>query len=320
MDKPAPHNRLPVSENKPASSQDPGRRSFPEFEGYRIVEELPRGGQAMVYKAIHEATKTKVALKVLLPGLLISAKARRLFEREVDLVARLNHPNIVRIRDSGVAEGQYYFSMDYIRGHSLDEFVRVKSCSLRQTMVLFEKICHAMRYAHQKGIIHRDLKPANILVDDRQEPHILDFGLAKTAGTSQEDVSMLSMTGEIKGTLNYMSPEQATGRTDEVDMRTDIYSLGVMLYRILAGDFPYDVSGPSLSTLKNIETSDPVRLKKVMSRFDSDVESIVFKCLEKDPAQRYHSAGDLSEDVGRWLKGERSVSSRMRQFLFEIKL
>jgi len=261
----------------------------------------------MVYKAVHTATKTKVALKVLLPGLVISSKARRLFEREIDLIAQLDHPNIVRIRDSGVAGGQYFFSMDYVRGLPLNEYVESQQLSLRQTLELFAKVCNGVGHAHQKGVIHRDLKPANILADNRGEPHILDFGLAKSAGSPKEGISMLSVTGEIKGTYSHMSPEQATGQTEQVDMRTDVYSLGIILYQLLTGRYPYDVSGSVLTTLSKIERQEPVRIKKVIARFDSEVEAVVLKCLEKDPDQRYHSAGELGDDIRRWLNGEALV-------------
>ena len=149
------------------------------IEGYELIEELPRGGQAAVYKAVHTATKTNVAIKVLLPTLLASERARYYFEREAELIATLEHPNIVSIRDSGIIYGQYYFVMQYIEGQSLNRYVRSQKLSFRERMVLFNKICSAVSYAHQQGVIHRDLKFANILVDKRGEPHILDFGLAK---------------------------------------------------------------------------------------------------------------------------------------------
>jgi serine/threonine protein kinase len=313
---------LPDTEEFPTASAADSKKSArykgppPEFEGYQILGELPQGGQAVVYKAIHKATKAKVALKVLLPGLHASDKARRLFEQEVELAACLNHPNIVSIRDSAIARGQYYFSMEYVHGQPLDQYLKLKDCSLRDKIILFSKICDAMTHAHQRGVIHRDLKPPNILVDDRGEPHVLDFGLAKAAGhftaTSGSTV-MPSITGQIKGTVAYMSPEQAAGRSDLIDVRTDVYSLGVVLYQMLTGRFPYDISGTTLEALQNIQSAEPVRPRQIISRFSSDVEAILLKALEKDPRQRYQSAAELLHDVQCWLEGlpivARSVSS-----------
>ncbi|UCG46337.1 MAG: protein kinase [Phycisphaerales bacterium] len=286
------------------------------FAGYQILDELPRGGQAVVYKAVQKATKMKVALKVLPPGLSASPRARHYFRREVELAASLNHPNIVAIHDSGIVYGQYYFSMEYIHGMSLDEHLRAHTLSLRNKIILFGKICDAMTHAHQRGVIHRDLKPSNILVDERGEPHIVDFGLAKSAGSLNavsETTLMPSMTGQIKGTAAYMSPEQAAGRSDLVDVRTDVYSLGIILYRMCTGKFPYDVSGSDVRILDNIQHVEPVRPRQIISRFNSDLEAIMLRALEKDPADRYQSAAQLWHDVRCWLDGlpivARSVSS-----------
>ena len=313
-----------VPTDVPANSSDPqmtqtaptpafytdgrSRSGAPEitFEGYQILEELPQGGQAIVYKAVHKATKAKVALKVLLPGLLGSDKAKRYFEQEVDLAASLEHPNIVTIRDSGIAQGQYYFAMNYIHGKPLDRYLQNKNLSIRDIMALFARVCDAMAHAHRRGVIHRDLKPSNILVDERGEPHILDFGLAKTAaGMSRSgDTSIMpTITGQIKGTVAYMSPEQAAGRSDLLDVRTDVYSLGVVLYQMCTGTLPYDISGPIVEALNNIQHAEPKRPRQAAGRCDSDVEAIILKCLAKDPDQRYQSAAELKQDVQRWLDG-----------------
>ena len=227
----------------------------PTIEGYDILEHLPRGGQAVVYKALQKATKRNVAVKVLLQGPHTSQQAQYRFEREVDLAASLKHPNIVTIYDSGISKGQYYYIMEYIQGQSLDKYVESKNLSTRQIMTLFNKVCSAVAYAHQRGVMHRDLKPGNILVDDDGEPHILDFGLAKLVDGSEqnEQTIMTSIAGQVIGTLAFMSPEQAAGQTDAIDIRTDVYSIGMILYKVMTGQFPYDITGAMLATLQNIQ-------------------------------------------------------------------
>ncbi len=289
----------------PADGQNFAKALESMIAGYEVLEEMPRGGQAAVYKAIHTATRTKVAIKVLLPTLLASARARHYFEREAELIASLDHPNIISIRDSGIIHHQYYFVMQYVDGQPLERYVRLQKLSFRETVVLFNKVCTAVTYAHQQGVIHRDLKFGNILVDKRGEPHVLDFGLAKAVGLSEEspDKALATMTGQLSGTLSTMSPEQAAGRPDQIDVRTDVYSLGVMLYHMLTGQYPYDVGGSTLEALQNIQNADPVRPRQIDRKFDSDVEAILLTALAKDSADRYQSTAELQSDIQNWLEG-----------------
>jgi len=300
-----PTRAIPPEEISQVDKPDFAKSLESMIEGYEIVEEMPRGGQAAVYKAVHMATKTNVAIKVLLPTLLASARARYYFEREAELIASLDHPNIVSIRDSGIIHHQYYFVMQFIEGQPLERYVRSEKLSFRETVILFNKICAAISYAHQQGIIHRDLKFANILVDQRGEPHILDFGLAKAIGLSEEapDKAVATMTGQLAGTLSTMSPEQAAGRPDLIDVRTDVYSLGIILYHMLTGQYPYEVVGSTLQVLQNIQKAEPVRPRHINRKFDSDVEAILLTALEKDPTKRYQSTAELKSDIENWLDG-----------------
>lgn len=276
------------------------------IEGYELMERLPAGGQAVVYKAFQKATKRIVAVKILLQELHASERAQYRFEREVDLAASLRHPNIVTIYDSGIAQGQYYYAMEYIEGKLLDKYVQAQELSTREVMELFNKICSAVAYAHQRGVMHRDLKPGNILVDAEGQPHILDFGLAKLTDSSEQatpEAVMTSIPGKIIGTLAFMSPEQASGNPAAVDVRTDVYSIGVILYKVLTDNFPYDITGSTLGILRNIQETEPTRPSTILNNLNSEIEAIVLKALTKEPDYRYQSAAQLQQDIDYWIKG-----------------
>ena len=281
------------------------------IEGYEILEEIGRGGMGVVYKARQAGTKRTVALKVMLDGPLASDSVRRRFEREIELAASLSHPNVVAIHDSGLSHGHYYFAMDYIEGQRLDRYIKSHDLPIDPRLRLMQKICLAVNYAHQRGVIHRDLKPSNILVDTDGEPHILDFGLAKTMESSpQAESLLLSISGEVLGTLPYMAPEQAAGQQRDVDSRTDVYTLGVILYELLTGKYPYPVAGQMAEVLRNIAEAEPARPSTIYRAIRNDLETIVLKTLSKDKEQRYDSAGALAADIGRYMAGEAIEAKR----------
>jgi predicted Ser/Thr protein kinase len=276
------------------------------IEGYELIEELGRGGMGVVYAAVQHSTKRRVALKVLLEGPFASTAAKRRFEREVELAARLSHPNIVTVLESGIASGRYYFAMQFIDGQTLDKYATRREGSRADLLRVFLEICRAVSYAHQHGVIHRDLKPSNVIIDRDGSPHILDFGLAKPVeadGVTIDTGPELSLTGQLMGTLPYMSPEQAGGRNTDIDVRTDIYSLGVMLYQTLTGQFPYPVAGHIADVLRNIQQTDPRKPSTIGRRINNELETIVLKALAKEPERRYQSADGLAGDLQAFLSG-----------------
>lgn len=280
------------------------------FPGYEVLREIHRGGQGVVYQAIQKTTRRKVAIKVLHGGPFSGPAGRTRFEREVQVLGQLNHPNIVRIHDSGVtSEGGFFYVMDYISGRTLDELLSDKRLSVEETIVLFTKICDAVNAAHLKGVIHRDLKPANVRVDANGEPIVVDFGLAKISGpdapgSGAKTPPLMTLTGQFIGSLPWASPEQAEGVPGNIDVRTDVYSLGVMLYQMLTGQFPYRVVGAMRDVLENILRAQPAKPSTIRRQINDEVETIVLKCLSKERERRYQSAGELARDLRRYLAGE----------------
>jgi tetratricopeptide (TPR) repeat protein/tRNA A-37 threonylcarbamoyl transferase component Bud32 len=275
------------------------------FPGYVVAREIHRGGQGIVYQAVHKGTKRKVAIKVMREGALASVRERTRFEREVEILAQLDHPLIVNVHDSGAVEGRFFYVMDYISGTTLDVWIGQHDMPIAEVLEIFTQICEAVNAAHLKGVIHRDLKPANVRVDANGRPHIVDFGLAKTVtGSFSDDEKLMTMTGQFLGSLPWASPEQAQGVPGMIDVRTDVYSLGVMLYQMLTGRFPYQVIGNMRDVLDNILRSEPARPSTVRRQINDEVETIVLKCLNKDRDRRYQNAGDVGRDIGHYLRGE----------------
>ncbi|TWT41774.1 Serine/threonine-protein kinase PknB [Phycisphaerae bacterium RAS1] len=284
--------------------------------GYSIESELARGGQGVVYRAVQSATRRPAALKVLRDGALASPAARRRFQREIELIAELRHPNLLTVYDAGTTrDGRAFFAMEFVEGVCLARWLEQwragapPSAPLRQTLrpllTLFVKICNAVGYAHQRGVIHRDLKPSNVLVDRAGQPRVVDFGLARLI--APEGAAALTTAEQIAGTIPYLSPEQARGLPDAVDVRSDVYSLGVMLYEALAGEYPYPVEADTLATIRHIaETpaTPPQRRPGGRGRIDDELATIVLKALAKERERRYQTAGELARDLERYMEGE----------------
>lgn len=275
--------------------------------GYTIVRELHRGGQGVVYLARQEGTGRQVAIKLMREGALARQSDRLRFDREVQVLAQLNNPNIVTIHDSGVAGGCGYYVMDYIAGRTLDEYVKHGELSVEQILGVFVKVCHAVNAAHLRGVIHRDIKPSNIRVTPEGEPHVLDFGLAKLEsvdGEASAAPTQMTATGQFVGSLPWASPEQARGDSAKIDVRTDVYALGVILYEMLTGQFPYQVNGPMPEVVNRIINENPPRPGTISKRVNSELDTIVLKALAKSRGQRYQTPGELARDIERLLAGQ----------------
>jgi eukaryotic-like serine/threonine-protein kinase len=276
----------------------------PVIAGYEELREVRRGGQGVVYAAVQRSTKRRVAVKVLSAGALATPAQRRRFEREGEVAAGLHHAGIVPVYDCGVAPGGWPFIvMEFIEGRGLDEWLRERAvrglADPRDAVAIFAGVCEAVGHAHQRGVIHRDIKPSNIRLDGSGVPRVLDFGLAKA--TAAESLAVTD-SGQFLGSLPWASPEQVEGDGASVDVRSDVYSLGVVLFQMLTGALPYDTSSVSRA-MQNIRSAEPAWPQGAKG-LDQDVRTIVLKCLSKDPAGRYQTAGELLEDIRAWQAGE----------------
>jgi serine/threonine protein kinase len=307
---------LPSVSKPGAGDGEPIAMIPPQIEGYDILSPLGQAGQGQVWRAVQMGTHRHVAIKIPHIRFIASRKSLLRFEREVELAARMEHRNIAQIYESGVHQGLYYYAMEYVDGVHLDAFVQDHHLSVRQTVELMRTVCAAVQYAHQKGIIHRDLKPSNILVTQEGQPYLLDFGLARSVLTDRDDPT-ISTEGELAGTPAYMSPEQAQGSHDQLDTRTDVYSLGIILYRLLTRQFPYPVDHSVAETLSNIIQAEPVRPCRIAKQLDPELECIILKTLAKEPEQRYQSAAELRADLDNWLQGL-PITAKSGQTLYVI--
>lgn len=296
---------------------------LPERIGpFRILRLLGEGGMGRVYLAQQDEPQREVALKVLSSSS-ASAEFQRRFQREVEVLAALEHPGIARLYSAGIAEDAAgavpYMAMEYVRGSDLLTDARERRLDIRQKLELLIKVCRAVHYAHTRGAIHRDLKPGNILVDEQGQPRILDFGVAYVAGGN--DLTQMTVAGEVLGTIPYMPLEQLGGQAQTVDPRWDVYALGVIGYELLGGEQPYPGLNQAtvLTALQQVMSSAPVRLAKRLPAARGDLETLIGKAMAQDAAARYGSAAELAADIERYL-GNRPIEARPPTARYVLRL
>ena len=331
---------------QPAVVEQPGTQIGP----YKLLQQIGEGGMGVVYMAEQkEPVKRRVALKIIKPGMDTRQVIAR-FEVERQALAMMDHPNIAKVLDAGQTEsGRPYFVMELVNGLPVTEYCDEQHLSPKERLELFVPICQAVQHAHQKGIIHRDLKPSNILValyDGQAVPKIIDFGVAKATSQTLTEKTMFTQLGQVVGTLEYMSPEQAERNQLDIDTRSDIYSLGVVLYELLTGETPFDrerlrsaafdeilriireeepskpsmkvSSSQSLPSVAANRRIEPAKLGRMMR---GELDWIVLKAMEKDRGRRYETASKFAEDVQHFLNDEAvaacppSVAYRFRKFV-----
>jgi TolB-like protein/tRNA A-37 threonylcarbamoyl transferase component Bud32 len=270
-----------------------------ELGDYELLEVVGRGGQGVVFRARQKSLNRIVALKVISLGQWASTAHLKRFRLEAEAAARLEHPGIVPIHEVGERDGSCYFSMKFVEGGQLDQVAKRQPMPPRRAVELIAKVARTVHYAHEHGILHRDIKPGNILLDEKGEPHLTDFGLARLV----ESESTMTRTLEVLGTPSYMAPEQAAGNNAAISSVTDVYGLGAVLYQLLTGQPPF-AGGTTYETIKLVLDNEPRQPRQLNPKIDRDLSTICLKCLEKDPKRRYSSALALAEDLERWLKHE----------------
>ena len=347
LDSESPGASLPTLSLHPEATDASEGRIGP----YRLRRKIGEGGMGVVYEAEQERpVRRQVALKLIKRGMDTKAIIAR-FESERQALALMSHANIARVYDAGASEqGRPYFAMEYVHGIPITEYCDQRRLTVEERLRLFMKVCEGVQHAHQKGIIHRDIKPSNVLVTDRDDhvvPKIIDFGVAKATSQRLTELTMATELGQVIGTPGYMSPEQAEVTNLDIDTRTDVYSLGVLLYELLVGAQPFDVTalrGAALAEFqRKLREEEPlkpstrlsglgdasrttasnrrVELAVLQRQLQGDLDWITMKAIEKDRTRRYESASSLGADVGRFLKSEPvlarapSASYRTRKFV-----
>ncbi len=300
----------------------------PTISGYQIDRLLGAGGMGVVFAAEQISTHRAVAVKVIRGGYGVGAPADRLFRREVDTLVRLRHPNIADLYDAGTtSDGAPFFAMEFVDGQTFKESIQdagdvdLKTEAGRAAIRQFVDVCRAMNHAHQRGVIHCDLKPTNVMIGSDGAPKVLDFGLSRLIDSDVSTIVAASASHHLAGTLAYMSPEQINGSIGDLDIRTDVYSLGVMLYELVCGKSPHRISGLSIpAAVRMISEREPKRPALIRPALRGDLDAIVMKSLEKDRERRYQSAGELADDLERALRGEPIEAQTDRFYLLRRTL
>ncbi len=300
-----PHGAAPtVAFTGSPPSRDEGRPPLEHFGRFLLLNRLAAGGMGVVYRVLDTKLKRVAALKRLTPLALARPDAHARFARECEAIARLDHPNVVRVYEAGVVNGEPYLVMEYVRGGTLSKGDRPNPLPARDAAIAVEAVARAVHYAHTQGVLHRDLKPNNVLVGPDKVPKVADFGLAKLT----DDADGLTHTGEFLGTPQYMAPEQVSGDQARIGERTDVYGLGALLYDLLANQPPFAGSqGQELR--ERVLRAEPSPPSRFAPGLDPRLEAVCLKCLEKDPANRYESAEGVAEELASW---RRDGSTRVK--------
>jgi serine/threonine protein kinase len=276
---------------------------------YRVVRLLGSGGMGSVFEAMQDHPKRQVALKIIKSGFAPPSALRR-FAHEAEILARLRHPGIAQVYEAGTHEDSTgpvpFFAMELVAGaKAITDFAGENRLPTRDRLELFACVCDAVHHGHQRGVIHRDLKPGNIVVDSTGQPKVIDFGVARATDADMTIASLHTDVGQLVGTLRYMSPEQCQGDSGEIDVRSDVYGLGVVLYELLSGQLPYDLTTTAPFDIPRvIRNVDARRLSSIDRTLHGDVETIVLKALEKDRERRYQSVADLGRGLRRYLANQ----------------